>query len=226
MDFGREIARAALRINAVTLRPRNPFEWDSGYKMPVYNDNRLFLGYPEYRELLTNAFLALIVSEAVPHDFIAGVATGGIAYGMMLADRLKTPFVYIRETRKEHGRERLIEGIHTDEVLDGKQVLVIEDLISTGGSAIRAVQAVTAVGGICENCLSIFGYGFEETNAKFKAAIPECTVRSLLTFDILLDVLKASGTYTEEELEALKDWSRDPFNWAQRHGFTQKKDVQ
>ena len=219
MDFGSEIARAALRINAIMLRPGNPFEWDSGYRMPVYNDNRLFLFHPEYRELITNAFLSLIVSKTIAHDIIAGVATGGIAYGMILADRLKAPFVYIRETRKGHGRGRQIEGIHEDKALMGKQVLVIDDLISTGGSSIRAIEAVRKVGGTCENCLAIFSYGFAAALAAFRTKVPGCAMRSLLTFDVLLTVLRESGVYTGDEMELLERWSEDPFHWAEGHGF-------
>ena len=217
MDFGREIARAGLEIKAIKLNPNNPFTWASGYRMPIYNDNRMFLFDDENRKLVTDAFYSLI--RSLPFSVIAGTSTAGIPWGVLLANRFKTPFVYIRDKPKDHGLKNQIEGIDAQSNLRGHSVIVIEDLISTGESSARAVQAVRDAGGICNYCLSIFNYGLDKAVQAFASLNPKCNVESLLTYDILLEVAKETGYIINQQEEALAEWRGDPFGWGEKQGF-------
>lgn len=218
-DYGREIARVALHIKAIKLNPENPFQWASGHRMPIYNDNRMFLFYPDYRKLITNAFEQLIKNEQIPYDIIAGTSTAGISPGTLLADRFNAPFIYIRDKPKDHGLRNQIEGIDAEKDLEGRIVTVVEDLISTGGSSAKAVQAVRDANGKVEYCLSIFNYGLDEAVRIFESLNPRCEVRSLSNYDILLKVAKETGYLTKEQILLLEEWRADPFGWGEKHGF-------
>ena len=212
-EFGNKIALAALEIGAIRLSPTEPFNWASGYRMPIYNDNRLLLGSYQNRMLIGSGFEHLIKTEEIPYDVIAGTSTAGIAPATTLSNILKCPLIYIREKPKTHGLKKQIEGI----LLDKQKVVVIEDLVSTGGSSIKAVEGVRNSGGVVDNCLSIFNYGFKETETLFKQA--NCRLISLLTYNDLLDIAVENGYIAGESLSMLREWRNSPFEWGAKHGF-------
>ena len=219
MDYSTKIALAGLEIGAMKISTANPFEWASGYKMPIYNDNRMFLYYPEYRKLISDAYIERIKEKGIKFNVIAGTSTAGISPGTTLADRLEKPFVYIRDKQKEHGLRNKIEGIDVDSNLNGKITILIEDLISTGGSSVNAIQSIRNANGICNHCLSIFNYGFNEAQDTFDILNPKCNVESLLYYQKLLEVAISKNKISEEQLKILKEWREDPFNWGEKHGF-------
>ena len=217
--YGKKIAKAGLDLKAIKLNPDEPFQWASGYMMPIYNDNRMFLFFPKQRRLIREGFQQLIKKEQIPCDAIAGTSTAGISPGTSLADKLDCPFIYIRDEPKDHGLKNQIEGIDAEEDLEGKKVIVIEDLISTGGSSARAVQAVRNANGKANYCLAIFDYGLDKAVQAFNSLNPKCEVRSLLTYDVLLKVAKETGYLTDEQVKLLEEWRADPFGWGEKHGF-------
>ncbi len=225
-EIGKELAKRGLEIKAIKLNPDKPFVWASGYQMPIYNDNRLFLGNSDDRGLVSDGFVDLIGYHRegisvldVGYDVIAGTSTAGIPHATTLADRLMLPMVYIRDKPKSHGLKNQIEGIDAESDLSGKRVLLIEDLISTGGSSAKAVQAIRDANGECNNCYSIFDYGLDKAVQAFDSLDPKCNVRSLLTYDILLEVAKETGYLNKNQIKLLKDWREDPFGWGEKHGF-------
>lgn len=219
MDISRKIAEAGLKIKAIKLNTKEPFLWASGYRMPIYNDNRMFLFYPEYRALIRNGLVNAIVDEDIGPDVIAGTSTAGIPHGYGVAEKLGKPFIYIRDKPKDHGLMNQIEGIDAEKDLEGRKVVVIEDLISTGGSSARAVQAVRDANGKCGYCISIFNYNLDDADQAFNKLEPKCEVRSLLTYSVLLEVAKEIGYLTEEQIELLKEWREAPKQWGEKHGF-------
>ncbi|MBN2781289.1 MAG: orotate phosphoribosyltransferase [Candidatus Marinimicrobia bacterium] len=209
-----QIAKAALDIKAVKLQPDDPFTWASGYKMPIYNDNRLFLFYPEYRRLICEGFAVLIRKNAIPCDIIAGTPTAGIPHGMLLADTLGKPFIYPRKQQKDHGMLNKIEGVPHPDMLKGKHVVMIEDLISTGGSSVEALETVRAAGAQVDTCLSIFSYGFQKAQDAFDRIA--ASYRSLIVLDDLIGVVEAAGYFSSEQLDLLREWKQSPFTWGER----------
>lgn len=218
-EFAVRLAEAGLKIHAMKLNTEKPFQWASGYFMPIYNDNRMFLFYPEYRNLIVNGFLGLIKSNNIPIDIVAGTSTAGIPHGALLASTLNLPFIYIREKPKAHGLKNQIEGIDADKDLGGKKVIVIEDLISTGGSSAKAVQAVRDANGVVDYCLSIFSYNLLTAVNEFSKLENPCKVLSILDYDTLIDTAIRIGYVTPKEQEALKGWRYDPFEWGEKRGF-------
>jgi orotate phosphoribosyltransferase len=219
-DYAKYIAKAGLDIKAIKLNPDDPFQWASGFRMPIYNDNRMFLFHPEHRQLITNAFLDKINSSTpYRHAIIAGTSTAGIPWASFVADRLEDPEIYIRDKPKSHGLRNQIEGIDAESDLGGEDVIVIEDLISTGGSPARAVKAVRDANGECNYCLSVFNYGLDKAIQAFDALDPKCHVRSLLTYDTLLQVAKDTGYLNQDQVKLLEEWRADPFGWGEKHGF-------
>jgi len=218
-DLGRRLAEQGLEIGAIKLQPDNPFQWASGYRMPVYNDNRMFLFHPSTRRLIAGGLARVIEVEEIGVEVIAGTATAGIPHGASLADLLELPYIYIRDKPKGHGLCNRIEGIDAGSDLSGRQVVVIEDLISTGGSSAKAVEAVREANGSCGWCLAIFSYGLDRSAEQFAALDPPCLVRSLLTFDLLLEVARSSGSFSADQIALLEDWRIDPFGWGDKHGF-------
>lgn len=218
-DIGRQLAEQGLSIGAIKLDPEDPFQWASGYRMPVYNDNRMFLFFPETREMIARGLARIIEEENITIDVVAGTATAGIPHGTSLADLLDLPYIYIRDKPKGHGLRNRIEGIDAGSDLEGRAVIVVEDLISTGGSSAKAVEAVREANGICGWCIAIFSYGFNRASEQFAALDPPCEVRSLLTFDVLLEVARASARLTVDQIALLDEWKRDPFAWGEQHGF-------
>ncbi len=217
MDYGKEIAKAGLDINAIKLRPDDPFTWASGFRMPIYNDNRMFLFFPEHRKLIAEGFTDLV--KDIPYEVIAGTSTSGIPPATTLADSLGKPMVYVRDKPKDHGLKNQIEGIDAESDLQGRKVILIEDLISTGGSSARAVQGIRDASGDCNYCISIFNYGLDKAVQAFDTLNPRCEVRSLLTYETLLETAKETGYINDQQAEMLAEWRADPFGWGEKHGF-------
>ena len=204
--IAKKVAEKLLQINAVKLSPQNPFTWASGIKSPIYCDNRLTLSFPNVRDYIVKSFVRKS-GQFEPFDIVAGVATAGIPHGVLLADRLKKPFIYVREKPKAHGRQNQIEGI----LIVGSRVLIIEDLISTGGSSVKAVEAVREAGGIVVGVLAIFSYGFEKANQAFKEA--DCAFDTLTNYETLLSQAIENQYVKKEELNTLKAWRQAPEKW-------------
>jgi len=201
------IAEKLLQINAIKLNPANPFTWASGWKSPIYCDNRKILSYPEVRDLVRDEFVSLFKEKFGNADVIAGVATGAIAHGVLVADILKLPFIYIRSSAKAHGLENLIEGV----LEAGQKVVVIEDLISTGGSSIKAVEAIRERNAEVLGMLAIFSYGFEQAIKNFENS--NCKLFTLTKYSNLLEIAVNLGNITENQLEDLNAWRISPENW-------------
>ena len=209
MTIAQEVAEKLLQINAVKLSPQNPFTWASGIKSPIYCDNRITLYYPSVRDRIIDAFVEKS-NQFGEFDVVAGVATAGIPHGALIADRLKKPFIYIREKAKSHGRQNQIEGMpHGDTA--GLKVLVIEDLISTGGSSLKAVETVREAGMEVVGVLAIFTYGFEKADRMFKDA--NCPFDTLSNYDILIAQAIENQYIKSEETETLKAWRLSPETW-------------
>jgi len=206
MSVASEVARRLLQIKAIKLNPQNPFTWASGMKSPIYCDNRLALSYPKVRDYLTYTMSRKAIAMG-KYDVIAGVATSGIAYGALVAADQNKPMVYVRSKAKAHGRQNLIEGF-----LEGNEkVLIIEDLISTGGSSLKAVEAVRATGCEVVGVLAIFSYGFEKAFKAFADA--ECPMETLSNYKELLNEAVKSEYITEEQQSDLEKWSANPEKW-------------
>jgi orotate phosphoribosyltransferase len=201
-----QIADNLLKINAIKLSPQNPFTWASGMRSPIYCDNRLSLSYPKVRNLICDAF-ALMALSFGSYDIIAGVATAGIPHGMLIANRLDKPFIYVRDKAKGHGRQNQIEG----ELPEGKKVLLVEDLISTGGSSLKAVEAVRQAGGDVVGVMAIFSYGFEKAKKAFEEN--NCTFKVLLEYETLINQASKSEYINEAEKSLLAAWNKDPEGW-------------
>jgi orotate phosphoribosyltransferase len=200
------IAEKLLQINAVKLSPQNPFTWASGIKSPIYCDNRLILSFPEARNFVVKSFVEK-AAQFEPFDTIAGVATAGIPWGALIADRMKKPFIYIRDKPKAHGRQNQIEGLHRG----GAKILVIEDLISTGGSSLKAVETVRSVNCEVVGVLAIFSYGFAAATTIFNDS--KCPFDTLSNYEILLDCAVKRGYVTASDVETLQNWRVSPSTW-------------
>lgn len=199
MDIAATVAQQLLQIKAIKLSPQNPFTWASGIKSPIYCDNRIVLSHPTARNIVKEA-LVKKSSQFGEFDVIAGVATAGIPHGALLADALGMPFIYVRNKAKEHGRQNLIEG----EIKGGERVLVIEDLISTGGSSVKAIEAVREAGCEVIGALAIFSYGFEKAKRTFEAA--NCKFDTLSNYDAMIKEAIASGYVTEADVDMLQEF--------------------
>ncbi len=187
--------------------------------MPIYNDNRMFLFHPEMRRAIAQGLADIIQDREISPEVVAGTATAGIPHGALLADLLSLPYIYIRDKPKAHGLKNRIEGLDAESDLGGRTVVVIEDLISTGGSSARAVEAVREAKGISNWCLSIFSYGLEKAAEHFAALDPPCEFTSLLNFPVLLDVARTGGFLSDDQIALLAAWREDPLGWGEKHGF-------
>ncbi|MEK3869226.1 MULTISPECIES: orotate phosphoribosyltransferase [unclassified Paenibacillus] len=203
-DTAAQIAENLLEIGAVALRPHQPFTWTSGIKSPIYCDNRLTMSYPAIRDLIAESFAALI-REAYPEaEVIAGTATAGIPHAAFAAQKLGLPMAYIRDKAKGHGKENQIEGL----IKPGQKVVVIEDLISTGGSSLKAALAVREAGAEPLAVLAIFSYQLDKAVSAFaEAGIP---LQTLSNYSALIDVAVKRGDIKAEDLELLQSWRKDP----------------
>lgn len=201
------VAEKLLQVNAVKLSPDKPFTWASGWKSPIYCDNRKVLSHPYERDFIKSEMCSLIF-ELYPHvDALAGVATAGIAWGAMAADQLKYPYMYVRPKPKEHGMGNQIEGDHTE----GQTVLVIEDLISTGKSSLQVCQVLAAAGLKVAGMLSIFNYGFAEADQAFAAA--GIRFDSLTNYPALVQLAVEKKIISGDQLNTLLNWRTNPAAW-------------
>ncbi len=201
------IAEKLLQINAVKLNIEQPFTWASGWKSPIYCDNRRALGYPYIRDFIKSELCAVIFEHFAAADAIAGVATAGISWGAMAADQLKLPFMYVRPKPKEHGMGNQIEGTYEK----GQRVVVVEDLISTGKSSLQVCEVLQKEGIIIEGMVSIFNYGFAHATAAFKAA--GIKLSSLSNYEALINHAKEKGSIGQEQLKSLLNWRENPSEW-------------
>ena len=207
MTNEKAVAEKLLQINAIKLSPQQPFTWASGWKSPIYCDNRKVLSFPYIRDFIKSEMCSIIFEKFPQADVLAGVATAGIAWGAMAADQLKLPYIYVRPKPKEHGLANQIEG----NLEKGQKVLVIEDLISTGKSSLQVCDVLNAAGVGVIGMVSIFTYGFEIAENAFKAsAIP---FYSLTNYQTLIDLAVEKGIVAPAEQNTLLNWRADPANW-------------
>ncbi len=202
------VAQKLLQINAIKLNPASPFTWASGWKSPIYCDNRKTLSFPEVRDVIKKEFARVIKEKYPTVEVIAGVATGAIAHGALVADLMGLPFIYIRSSSKGHGLENLIEGV----LEPGQNVVVVEDLVSTGGSSIKAVNAIREKEANVLGMVAIFSYGFEIASSNFKDA--KCELTTLSNYNALLEIALKTNYIKQEELETLNNWRQNPGEWS------------
>ncbi|MBU0763640.1 MAG: orotate phosphoribosyltransferase [Bacteroidetes bacterium] len=200
-------AEYLLQIKAIKLQPTNPFTWASGWKSPIYCDNRKTLSYPDVRTFIKNQLTSLILHKYSDVEVIAGVATGAIAQGALVAQEIGAPFVYVRSSSKGHGLENQVEG----RVKAGQKTVVIEDLISTGNSSLKAVEALRDAGCKVLGMVAIFSYCFPIAEKNFNEA--GCELTTLSNYNELIDLAIETGYITREHLETLKKWREDPGAW-------------
>jgi orotate phosphoribosyltransferase len=201
------IANLLLQCNAIRLSPGKPFHWASGWNSPIYCDNRKTLAFPEIRNAIKDSFVELIKEKYLSTEAVAGVATGAIAQGALVADALKLPFMYIRSEAKGHGLENLIEG----DPQKGQKVVVVEDLISTGGSSLKAVNALREFGCEVLGMVAIFTYGFPKAEESFRQA--NCALYTLSNYETLLNCAIETGYVSASELDTLRKWRQSPDTW-------------
>ncbi|MFH0892920.1 MAG: orotate phosphoribosyltransferase [Bacteroidota bacterium] len=202
-----KMADFLLQIKAIKLQPAKPFTWASGWKSPIYCDNRITLSFPRVRTFIRQEFSKAVIEQFGTPDVIAGVATGGIAHGALVAQELSLPFVYVRSESKKHGMENLVEGY----IEKGQNVVVIEDLISTGGSSLKAVTALRERGCTVKGMAAIFTYAFEVADKGF--AKEKCPLFTLTNYPVLIQRALENGIITEQHLESLKKWRESPDTW-------------
>jgi orotate phosphoribosyltransferase len=201
------VAEKLLHTNAIKLSPDEPFTWASGWKSPIYCDNRRVLSFPFIRDFIKSELCNIVFDKYPGVDMLAGVATAGIAWGAMTADQLKLPYIYVRPKPKEHGLGNQIEGFYTK----GQKVVVIEDLISTGKSSLQVVDVLRNEGLEVVGMVSIFTYGFPAAASAFKAAGVE--YYSLTNYSVLIELALKKGLVTAGQEDILLNWSQDPANW-------------
>jgi orotate phosphoribosyltransferase len=204
--FRKIIAQKLLEIKAVKLSPSDPFTWASGIKSPIYCDNRITLSFPKVRDLIIKGFVKESVNFG-DFDIVGGIATAGIPHGALLADRLNKPFIYVRDKPKGHGRQNQIEG----NIKAGDRVLLIEDLISTGGSSLKSVEAIREVGANVVGVLAIFSYNFDEAGNAFSDA--NCKLITLSDYDILIMEAIKEKYISIEHQNTLVEWRKNPKTW-------------
>lgn len=207
MTNEKAVAEKLLQINAIKLSPQHPFTWASGWKSPIYCDNRKALSFPVTRDFIKSEMCSIIFQEFQDAEVLAGVATAGIAWGAMAADQLKLPYVYVRPKPKEHGLSNQIEG-HLEK---GKKVVVIEDLISTGKSSLQVCDVLKKAGVEVIGMVSIFTYGFSNASAAFSEW--GISLRTLTNYETLIHLAIEKGIISADQQKILLNWSTDPQNW-------------
>ncbi len=205
--IAKQTAKLLLQINAIKLQPNEPFTWASGWKSPIYCDNRIILSFPPIRNYIRETMAKQIENEFGKPDVIAGVATGAIGIGILVAEYLGLPFIYVRPEAKGHGRQNQIEGF----VQRGQNVVVVEDLISTGNSSLNAVKALKEAGVNVKGMVAIFSYGFEIANSNFKNQ--KVTLKTLSNYESLLEEALDTKYITSKELDILASWNANPSEW-------------
>ena len=208
-ECGLKVAEFLLQIKAIKLQPNDPFTWASGWNSPIYCDNRKILSYPKIRTYIRQQFVEMIVDTYGKPDVIAGVATGGIAIGALVAEEMGVPFVYVRSSTKGHGLQNKVEG-----VLDSNQnVVIVEDLVSSGKSSLDALEAIREIGCKVKGMAAIFTYGFGIAQDNFKGA--NCKLATLSDYTCLLKQATASNYINENDISSLKEWRTSPSSWKQ-----------
>jgi len=208
-ECGLKVAEFLLQIKAIKLQPKTPFTWASGWNSPIYCDNRKILSYPKIRTYIRQQFVEMIVDTYGKPDVIAGVATGGIAIGALVAEEMGIPFVYVRSSTKGHGLQNKVEG-----VLDSNQnVVIVEDLISSGKSSLDALEAIREIGSNVKGMVAIFTYGFEIAENNFKKA--NCKLATLSDYSCLLKQASNSNYINENDIASLNEWRTNPSTWNQ-----------
>lgn len=206
-ETANKVAEFLLQIKAIKLNKQQPFQWASGWLSPIYCDNRKTLSYPKVRTYIRQKYAETIRENFGDVDVIAGVATGGIAQGALVAQELELPFIYVRSSAKGHGLQNMIEGV----VEAGQKVVVIEDLISTGMSSLKAVEALREAGCQVVGMVAIFSYGFQLASDNFKSY--DCPLITLSDYDHLIDEAVEGSYISKDDVESLKNWKIDPENW-------------
>ncbi len=206
-NIKKQVAGYLLQSKAIILEPTKPFIWASGWHSPIYCDNRVTLSEPKIRTLIKEAFVKTISEHFIIPDVIAGVATGAIAQGVLVADEMELPFVYIRSSAKEHGRKNRVEG----RIAAGQKVILVEDLVSTGGSSLKAVEALREAGAEVMGMVAIFSYGFKVAEKNFKDA--NIQLVTLTDYHTLIEVALESGEIKTEQEKMLRQWRKDPGTW-------------
>lgn len=222
-SISRELASKALDMGAIRLSPQKPFRWASGYYMPIYNDNRTLLASSDVRALIAEGFEEMLGAVSFDPENISGTSTAGIPHATTLADRLHKSLSYVRSSNKDHGLKNKIEGLGREGVYNGKTVLLIEDLISTGGSSISAVKAIQEAGGVIPYCFAIFTYGFKAAEEAFSSLDPSCSFKTLLDYEYVIGIAEERGYVSKEESLMLLEWSSSPFEWGEKHGFKKEE---
>ena len=207
MDKKKAVAEKLLEIKAIRLSPQNPFTWASGWKSPIYCDNRKALSFPDARNFIKDSLCKEILATYPDAEWIAGVATAGIAWGALIADDLKLPYIYVRPKPKDHGLGNQIEGYYKQ----GKRVVVVEDLISTGKSSLQVVDVLKEAGLEVAGMVSIFTYGFEAATDAFQKA--GVSLSSLTNYESLISLATENGTVSSDDQNTLLNWRKDPSAW-------------
>lgn len=211
MNYSNLVCEKLLQIKAIKLSPQNPFTWASGIKSPIYCDNRISLSFPEARDIVKEGLANLVNTEFSNIDAIAGVATAGIAHGALLADKLSLPFAYVRAEAKSHGRKNKIEG----DLSSYKNILVVEDLISTGGSSLQVIDILREEGLNVAGLIAIFDYNFSDTPQNFESK--NVIYKTITNYDKLLSVAVNTNYINKEEAETLSSWRLDPSGWYEKN---------
>lgn len=210
MTYSQRVAKALLDIHAVTLNPDQPFTWASGLKSPIYTDNRLTISYPEVRQAIFNGMVEQIKLHFSEADVIAGTATAGIPHAAWVAQNMEIPMIYVRTKPKDHGQGKQIEGV----LKEGQKVVVIDDLISTGGSVLNAVRAVNNSGGKVIGVVSVFTYDLPAAEQNFMAnGLKYYSVTDYMT---LIKVAKENNQISADHLKSLQEWRKDPLSWSKK----------
>lgn len=202
-----QLAKELLAIKAIKLQPQAPFTWASGWKSPFYCDNRKTLSYPALRTYIKEEFVKLVKSNFPDAEVVAGVATGAIAQGALVADALGLPFVYVRSSQKDHGLGNLVEGY----LPEGSKVVVVEDLISTGGSSLKAVEALRGMDSTVVGMVAAYTYGFPVAKAAFEKA--DVKLLTLTDYEAVVETAASTGYITEEQIDTLHEWRKNPSEW-------------
>jgi len=208
LETSMALASFLLQIKAIKLNPANPFTWASGLKSPIYCDNRVTLSYPQVRTFIREGFKNMCLDKFGTPDVIAGVATGGIPQGALVAQELGLPFVYVRSEKKSHGMNNQVEGI----INSGQSVVIIEDLVSTGKSSLNAVEALREKGAVIKGMLAIFTYGMDIAAENFKKN--KCELFTLTNYDALIKKAAEENYIRENDLASLMEWKKDPQAWS------------
>ena len=207
MNTSEQVAKILLELHAITLNPKKPFRYASGILSPVYTDCRVLMAYPQKRRQIRDLYIDAIKKSGVSFEVIAGTATAGIPHAAWIADKLNLPMVYVRGRAKDHGKENLMEGI----IKKGQKAIVIEDLVSTGDSAINSVNAVREAGGQVEYVFSIITYGMKQAEENFKTN--NLKLVSLTTFNEVVSVAQSLGQINDQERQIILNWIKDPVAW-------------